>query len=406
MPGSGTGCCGPVTVHERAVRSALRKANLTGTFVLGKFGLSPSMACAHGCAYCDGRAERYWVEGDFDRDIVVRPNLPSLLAAQLPKLRERGFISIGSGITDAYQPVPAVLSVTRRCAQILAQADHPVVVLTKSALAAADLGLWREVNRRSRFLLVVSLTHSDDTSRAQYEPHASPVEERLETLRAFRAAGCAVGVLAMPLLPGITDTEANLTRLYDRLAEIGVDFVQPGELTLRPGRQKAFYLERIAEHHPGLLQEYRRLYAEERTSGAPLRAYASATWKRAIAHNSRVSIPFLPPHRLYRGLLHRYDELNVLLNHMRELYRAAGIGTARLDAACTRYLEWLLPRKAVVNRRPSVRYEEIDVDLIAASKGSATPAITEIVQNERLASLIRSVVVDRAVFDYCARRLG
>ncbi len=63
------------------------------------------MACGHGCAYCDGRAERYWVEGDFQRDIVARENIAELLRAELPRLRERAPIAVGSGISDAYQPV-------------------------------------------------------------------------------------------------------------------------------------------------------------------------------------------------------------------------------------------------------------------------------------------------------------
>lgn len=395
----------PVTVHERVVSSALRRANLTGSFVLGKYGLSPSMACAHGCAYCDGRAERYWVEGEFDRDIVVRPNLPELLSTELPKLRERGFISIGSGITDAYQPVPQVLDVMRRCARVIADSGRPAVVMTKSAAVTRDLDLWRRVNERSRFLLVVSLTHSDDGTRAIYEPGASPVDARLEALRVFREAGCATGVLAMPLLPGITDTEENLSTLYDRLSEVGVDFIQPGELTLRPGRQKEFYLQRLGAANPELLPEYERLYAQERASGAPLASYRRTVSARALAHNTRVGIPFLPPHAIYRGVLHRYDEVNVLVSHMQELYRAAGADTRRLEQAAKRYLDWLCERKARYNRRRGSSYEELDAELLGACDGSGLADLGQIVANERLAALIRAVVVDRQTFDYVTLRL-
>ena len=394
-----------VTVHERTVKTALRRADLTGSFVLGKYGLSPSMACSHGCSYCDGRAERYWVDGEFDRDVVVRTNLPEVLSTEIGKLRERGFISIGSGITDAYQPVPAVLDVTRACAEVLAEHRFPVVVLTKSALIRRDLELWSEVNQKSRFVLVVSLTHSDDRTRAQYEPGASSVDERLAVLRAFKAAGCATGVLAMPFLPAITDTDENLTRLYDELAGIGVDFIQPGDLTLRPGRQKAHYLGRIAATRPDLTEHYERLYAEERRSGAAVRWYRTDVCSRALAHNCRVGVSSLPPHRLYRGLLHRYDETNVLIEHLRELYGAAGVDTRRLEQASVRYRTWLVTRKADYNRRRSWSYEDLDGELAGACDGSASPDIAEIVGNERLAGLIRSVVVDRAVFDYIERRL-
>ena len=394
-----------ITVHERTVKTALRRADLTGSFVLGKYALAPSMACAHGCAYCDGRAEKYWVEGVFDRDVVVRTNLAEVLAAEIGKLRERGFVSIGSGITDAYQPVPEVLAVMRECAAVLARHDFPVVLLTKSALALRDLDLWSEVNRRSRFLLVVSLTHSDDRTRAAYEPGASSVDERLDMLRAFRAAGCATGILAMPFLPAITDTEENLTCLYDLLAAIGVDFIQPGDLTLRPGRQKSFFLDRIAGTRPDLLELYHRLYAEDRRSGAAVRSYREEVYPRALAHNRRVRVSTLPPHRIYHGVLHRYDETNVLIEHMRELYGAAGVDTRRLDQASQRYRTWLVARKAVYNRHTRWRYEDLDAELTSACDGTASPTVEEIVGNERLAALIRSIVIDRSVFDYVDRRL-
>ena len=84
-----------------ALAQSIRRANLSGSFVVGKYSFSPYMACQHGCVYCDGRAERYYVEGDFERDIVVRENLPDLLAREIPRLREKGFVSMGSGISDA-----------------------------------------------------------------------------------------------------------------------------------------------------------------------------------------------------------------------------------------------------------------------------------------------------------------
>ena len=403
MSGSCSGA--RAVVHERTVRSALKRADLTGSFVLGKYALAPSMACVHGCAYCDGRAEKYWVDGDFDRDIVVRTNLPGILAGELPKLRERGFVSIGSGITDAYQPVDEVLEVMRACARALAERSVPAVVMTKSALVLRDLDLWAEVNRRSRFLLVVSLTHADDRTRRPFEPGASSVEERLATVRAFKEAGCATGVLAMPLLPGITDTEENLAPLYDRLAAEKVDFIQPGELTLRPGRQKSFFMARLGAVRPDLLLLYERLYAEQRASGAPVRSYARETYARALGHNERVGVPFLPPHRIYRGVLHRYDEVNVLLQHLHELYRAASVDTARLDAGTVRYLTWLCARKLSYNRHPSWTYEDLDLELIAACDGTSTPDIAAIVGNDRLAEFIRAVVIDRAEFDYVRLKL-
>lgn len=70
-------------IHERPVRAALRRSLLSEPFLASRYSFSPYMACGHGCLYCDGRAERYWVEGVFERDIVVRTNIVPTLDAEL-----------------------------------------------------------------------------------------------------------------------------------------------------------------------------------------------------------------------------------------------------------------------------------------------------------------------------------
>lgn len=390
----------PAVAHPRDVKTALRRGNLSGSFVVGKYSFSPYMACQHGCAYCDGRAERYWVDGDFGRDIVVRRNLPDLLEKESAKLRERGFISIGSGISDAYQPIERRERIMERCAAILAQSDHPVSLMTKSSLALRDIDAWAEVNRRTRFMLIVSLTHSDDTTRRTFEPLASSVSERLEVLRAFKAAGCATGVLAMPFLPGVTDTDENLSSLYDLLREVGVDWVMPGGLTLRPGRQKQFYVGVLTRHYPALVPLYDDLYRENRQSGAPLGSYNEALNFRSRIHNDRVQIPPVVPHRIYQGQLHLYDEVNVLLHHMVELYTARGTNTGRLKTGLRGYMEWLGGRKTHYNRRRSWRYEDLDAELTDLCRGIGEPSLAGVVRNDRLADFVSQVALDRKTFDY------
>ena len=381
-------------IHSRDVKRALRRSDLSGTFVVGKYALAPYMACGHGCAYCDGRAERYWVEGEFDHDIVVRRNLPDLLAAELPRLREPGFVTLGSGITDAYQPVEARENITRRCVEILAEHDHPVTLMTKSVLALRDLKLWKTINEKSRFTCIVSLVHVDDATRARFEPGASSVRDRLEMLRAFGEAGCATGVLAMPLLPGITDDPHAVACLYDALREIGVDFVMPGGLTLRPGRQKEFYMRVLGEARPDLVPRYVELYGEDRDSGVAVRQYTDDLNRRLLNENRRTGIPFLVPHRLYSGLLAAYDEASVLLQHMISLYEAAGIDARRLRAATGRYLRRLGERKREYNRHSSWDYRELSEELLAPTN------LESILENDRLAGFLREILTSDAVFDY------
>jgi DNA repair photolyase len=378
-----------VRIHEREVRAVLRRQRFSEPFLAAKYRLSPYSACEHGCVYCDGRAERYYVEGEFDRDIVVRTNAAEVLAAEIPRVREKGVISIGSGITDAYQPVEGRLGLTRRCAEVLAGGDHAAALLTKSALAARDLDLWAAVNARGGFLLLVSLVFADDGPRRIFEPRASTVAARLELLRAFKQRGCAVGVLAMPLLPFVSDSDESVEALLDALAAVPVDFVIPGGLTLR-------------RDLPALLPQVEALYAGCRASGAPLAAYSRDLASRCAAALDARGLPGLVPHAVYRGRMQVYDELNVLLLHMEEIYGRRGVDTAALRAARRRYLEWLTPRKAEVDRRRSLRHDAVDEELHALC---ASRELASVLGNDRLAAFVRDVVLEQRAFDYVEARL-
>ncbi len=63
----------------------------------------------------------------------------------------------------------------------------------------------------------MTLITFDDKIRVSFEPNTSSIEERLETLRKFKEAGMSVGVLAMPLLPFITDSAEHFQKLLIEL---------------------------------------------------------------------------------------------------------------------------------------------------------------------------------------------
>jgi len=383
--------------HERIVKTGIKKQNLSESFVVGKYRCSPYMACQHGCVYCDGRAERYYVEGDFSKDIVVRPNLPDRLTVEIPKLREKGFITIGSGITDAYQPIEAEREITRRCAEVFTVFNSPVSVMTKSALSLRDLDIWKEVAAGPGFMYLVSLTFSDDEERKIFEPGASSVYERIEALKEFKKAGCYTGILAMPLLPGITDTDKNLESLYRIAEDANVDFIMPAGLTLRPGRQKAFFFNCIAENFPNLLSLYKELYKENRESGLAVIGYRKQLVERCFKYNSRFEVPFLVPHTIYRNKLHIYDEMYVLLHHMLELYDVRQVDTRPLKSGLDRFTRWLTARKAEYNKKRSVSFRWLDRELEEIVRSGE---IDRVLENDRLGAFFREIVLERKAFDF------
>jgi DNA repair photolyase len=389
--------------REREVKAALRRAVLPEPFFASRYSFSPYMACGHGCAYCDGRAERYWVEGEFDRDIVVRTNIAERLDRDLSRVRERAPVAVGSGISDAYQPVEAQRALMRQAAGVVLRHRMPASVLTKSSLACRDLEAWREVNAAAGFTFSVSLVFADDRTRSVFEPCASSVDDRVAALRAFKAAGCGVGVYAMPLLPWISDTPEALGRLLDVCRAAGADFVIPAGLTLRPGRQKEFFLERLRGAFPDLVQRYRDLYGEDRQSGACRPAYGRDVAARFARTVGEAGLATQVPHRLYRGRMPLYDELYVLLCHMVGLYEGRGTAAGRLRAALERYRAWLLARKRQFNRRRSETQEALEDELRAGLDGGSIDAL---LGNPRLAAFLREVAIGRRTFDYAGLKLA
>lgn len=102
--------------HEVEAKSVLRRSAGVDPWFLGRFGSNLYRGCEHGCTYCDGRAERYYVMGDFARDIQVKRNVVELARDELARMREPGLLFIGGGVCDACRPrdsqdpVPALRS--------------------------------------------------------------------------------------------------------------------------------------------------------------------------------------------------------------------------------------------------------------------------------------------------------
>ncbi|MCK4666612.1 radical SAM protein [Candidatus Dependentiae bacterium] len=387
-----------INKHFKIIKKAIKKhTQLIDTYFLIKYAFSPYMACEHGCKYCDGRAEKYYVAGDFEKDIIIRKNLPELLSLELKKLREPGLIFIGSGISDAYQPIEKEEKLMREAAKILLKFNFPVAVMTKSSLILRDLDIWSELNKKNGFILMLSLTMLDDKVRNTFEPNASSVEERLETLRKFKEKGIPVGISGMPFIPFITNKEKDLRELLTELKSIPVDFMFYGSLTLRPGCQKQFFMKVIKEKYPNLLQEFKVLYGEDRASGSPLKSYSHEFFNTISKLLMEFEIPTQIPHYLYKGKFSLYDEIFILLNHMTELYKSKGIKINRLLKALKNYSNWILEEKKYFNRRRNLSYELIEDKIRHRFK---TGEFNDVLQNEKLFQFLKQIVLEEKTLDY------
>jgi DNA repair photolyase len=318
---------------ETAARTITRRYAITDPWFVARYGCNLYRGCEHGCAYCDGRAERYHVAGVFDRDIQVKTNALELLDSELERRPEPGFLFLGGGVCDAWQPADARYRLARGTLELALKHGTPVHALTKSAGIERDLDLLERIGERNRAILAFSINTVDDALRARFEPAAAPVEERYRLLEEGKRRGLVTGLMAMPVLPGLSDQPEAIDALVARAAEVGVDFVMYGGLTLRPGGQKEHMLAVLQEHHPGIVEGYRRLFAHALPSGVPDPRYLHRVEQRFAEAVRRHRLPSRVPHAVFAGLVPRYTELALLLEHREQADRLAGLKPPPLGRA-------------------------------------------------------------------------
>jgi DNA repair photolyase len=213
--------------------------------------LNPYRGCEHGCIYCYARPSHAYLglsPGlDFETRLFAKREAPALLARELarPGYRCRT-VTLGSN-TDPYQPVERRLAITRGILEVLAAHEHPVTIVTKSALVARDLDLLAPMAARRLAQVFVSVTTLDHGLARRLEPRAASPRRRLATIRELTAAGVPVGVMFAPVIPGLTDHE--LEGVLGAAAAAGARRAAYVLLRL-PGEVEGLFLEWLAAHAP------------------------------------------------------------------------------------------------------------------------------------------------------------
>jgi DNA repair photolyase len=213
--------------------------------------LNPYRGCEHGCIYCYARPTHEYLGFsaglDFETRILVKEDAPELLRRELSSPRWEPETLILSGVTDCYQPIERRLRLTRRCLEVLAEFRNPVAVITKNHLVTRDIDILKELASHSAAAVHVSITTLDSSLHRVMEPRTSSPERKLETIRELAAAGIPVGVMAAPVIPGLTDHE--LPGILEAAARAGAR--QAGYVLLRlPHAVAPLFEEWLSSHFP------------------------------------------------------------------------------------------------------------------------------------------------------------
>jgi DNA repair photolyase len=213
--------------------------------------INPYRGCEHGCVYCFARPTHAYLglsPGlDFETRLFAKTNAASLLERELsaPGYAAKT-IAIGTN-TDPYQPIERNKLVMRKLLEVLARTNHPVAIVTKSALVLRDLDLLAPMAEKGLAKVALSVTTLDPALARKMEPRSSSPERRLEAIRRLVAANIPTAVMVAPIIPAINDAE--IEAILARAQAVGAR--DAGYVLLRlPLEVRELFAEWLRAHHP------------------------------------------------------------------------------------------------------------------------------------------------------------
>ena len=193
-------------VTEIHPKSILSKSKVSDYVV------NPYIGCQHGCIYCYARFMKRFTghKEPWGKFVDVKINCPALMQRQIEKMPP-GRVWV-SGVCDPYQPLERTYELTKECLEVLVRYDWPITIQTKSPLVLRDIDLFR---RSNNIEVGLSVTSADDGIRQLFEPAASSINERIETLEELHLAGIRTYAMIAPMLPGAEELAARLSGKVD-----------------------------------------------------------------------------------------------------------------------------------------------------------------------------------------------
>ena len=228
---------------EIQVKDYLTKSNLPAS----DYVINPYIGCTHGCKYCyasfmkrfTGHKEELGTFIDIKRcDKKINTK----------KLENKTVFL--SSVTDCYNQLEEKYKITRRILKELINVNCNLNISTKSKLILRDIDLLKQMKNLT---VSMSINTLDENFKNDMD-NASPIKERLNTLRELHDNGIYTVLFMSPIFPYITK--------FKEIIEISKEYIDEywfENLNLR-GAYKTKILLYIQEKYPKLINEYNDIY--------------------------------------------------------------------------------------------------------------------------------------------------
>ena len=263
-----------------------------------RWSLNPYRGCSHGCSFCYARGTHAFLgfEADdtFRTQVLVKSNAAQVLEAQLEKMAKKhnwnlasladeiGSIAVGTA-TDPYQPIEAKARITRSCLEVLARYQVPVSITTRSPLILQDVDILGKMNLQS---INISIHTLNPEIWRGLEPSSPAPAKRLEALSQLHKENLPVGVFLAPIIPLLTDSTPDLSRLLNEIKRHGAGFVMPSVLRLS-NDVRPWFMQWVRERYPDVERPLGRLYR----NGYPPQSYVELKMSRVRLLMARFGLP-------------------------------------------------------------------------------------------------------------------
>jgi DNA repair photolyase len=315
-------------VKEIEAKSILRKYKKIDSWFISKYGMNLYRGCTHNCIYCDGRSEKYSVEGEFGDNVEVKINAIEILKKELDKNKKliplkKGYIMVGGGVGDSYQPVEKKYELTRKTLELLYERNHPVHILTKSTLIERDLDILKKINKKTRCIVSFSFSSSDEKISSIFEPGVPSPDDRFKLIERFKNNDLICGIFLLPVIPFVTDRKDIMENTIKRAHDVGIDFIIFGGMTLKVGRQKEYFIKTLNKYYPDLLTDYFHIYKSNKWGSATNTYYDSINKTfNVIAKYYKINRRI--PQKFFYDVLYENDLVSVILEHLDYLLMLEG----------------------------------------------------------------------------------
>lgn len=229
------------------------------------WSINPYRGCEYGCKYCYARYTHEFMERrnplTFETEIYAKDWDTVAFRGELKSVKSGQILGIGTA-TDPYQPAERKFARTRQLLQaLLTLRSVSIFITSKSDLIPRDIDLLQQLSQHNRVGVTLSVTTMDRDLARLTEPFAPRPDLRMKAVSQLAQAGIRIGVIANPVLPLITDSEANLESVARAAKAAGAYQFGANLLFLKPCSQRVFF-PFLAEKFPQHLKRYEASYAQ------------------------------------------------------------------------------------------------------------------------------------------------